>query len=400
MAFTSSDSNETGIASNSSESSGWMYEAAAIAAYAMVDCGIPSSAKKPRKVPKETGFQWVQRQLSDPESCYDMFRMRRSVFFSLHEVLVNNYGLASSDEMCSIEALGMFLWMCGAPQSVRQAKHIFTHSLETISRRFNDVLESVHILAADNIKPKDPSFAVVHPKIREHRSWPHFKNCIGAIDGTHIEVTVPASEQAVHMNRHGYCSQNVMAVCDFDMRFTFVVAGWPGSAHDTRIWRDTLYGKYKDKFPHPPQGKFYLVDSGYPNRKGYLAPYKGQRYHIPEFQNAGQPIGLKEVFNHAHSSLRNVIERSFGVLKMKWRILRNVPSYPMEKQTMIIIACMALHNFIRESNLSDVDFDRMAADETYIDEDGDMGASTSQFVDEEDMEDVRDVIAQALMGGY
>jgi hypothetical protein len=78
----------------------------------------------------------------------------------------------------------------------------------------------------------------------------------------------------------------------------------------------------------------------------------------------------------------------------------NVPSYPMEKQTMIIIACMALHNFIRDSNLSDVDFDRMAADETYIDEDGDMGASTSQFVDEEDMEDVRDVIAQALMGGY
>jgi hypothetical protein len=161
-----------------------------------------------------------------------------------------------------------------------------------------------------------------------------------------------------------------------------------------------LYGKYKDKFPHPPQGKFYLVDSGYPNRKGYLAPYKGQRYHIPEFQNAGQPIGLKEVFNHAHSSLRNVIERSFGVLKMKWRILRNVPSYSMEKQTMIIIACMALHNFIRDSNLSDVDFDRMAADETYINEDGDMGASTSQFVDEEDMKGVRDAIAQALTGGY
>jgi hypothetical protein len=152
------------------------------------------------------GSKAAKRQLSDPESCYDMFRMRRSVFFSLHEVLVNNYGIASSDEMCSIEALGMFLWMCGAPQSVRQAKYIFTHSLETISRRFNDVLESVHILAADNIKPKDPSFAVVHPKIRDHRSWPHFKNCIDTIDGTHIEVTVPASEQAVHMNRYGYCS--------------------------------------------------------------------------------------------------------------------------------------------------------------------------------------------------
>ena len=78
-------------------------------------------------------------------------------------------------------------------------------------------------------------------------------------------------------------------------------------------------------------GKYYLVDSGYPNRKGYLALFKGQRYHAEEFQH-GQPVGLKEVFNHAHSSL-NLIERCFGVLKMKWRILLNVPSYPMQKQT-------------------------------------------------------------------
>jgi hypothetical protein len=67
------------------------------------------------------------------------------------------------------------------------------------------------------------------------------------------------------MNRHGYCSQNVMVVCDFNMRFTFVVVGWPRSAHETRIWRDTLLNKYKDEFPHPPQGKYYLVDSSYPN---------------------------------------------------------------------------------------------------------------------------------------
>jgi hypothetical protein len=50
-------------------------------------------------------------------------------------------------------------------------------------------------------------------------------------------------------------------------------------------------------------GKYYLVDSGYPNRKGYLAPYKGQKYHISEWQNARQPIRSKEVFNFAHSSL-------------------------------------------------------------------------------------------------
>jgi hypothetical protein len=58
-----------------------------------------------------------------------------------------------------------------------------------------------------------------------------------------------------HVGRYGFATQNVMAVCDFDMRFISVVAGWPGSAHDTRIFRDTL-DKYKNTFPHPPTGIF------------------------------------------------------------------------------------------------------------------------------------------------
>jgi hypothetical protein len=36
------------------------------------------------------------------------------------------------------------------------------------------------------------------------------------------------------------------------------------------------------------------------------------------------------MFNHLRLSLRNVIEWSFGALKMKWRILQHLPSYPMQ----------------------------------------------------------------------
>ncbi|XP_047046751.1 protein ALP1-like [Lolium rigidum] len=156
-----------------------------------------------------------------------------------------------------------------------------------------------------------------------------------------------------------------MAVCDFDLRFTSIVAGWPGSVHDTRIFKDTLF-KFEANFPHPPPGRYYLVDSGYPNQDGYLSPYTGTKYHLPEFRLAGPPTGKKEIFNHAHSSLRNAIERTFGVLKQKWRILRGVPSYPLEKQTEIIIACMGLHNFIRDSQLFDLHFYRCDNDENYM----------------------------------
>jgi len=67
-------------------------------------------------------------------------------------------------------------------------------------------------------------------------------------------------------------------------------------------------------------------------------------------------VGLKEVFNYHHASLGNVIERSFGVLKMKWHILLNVPSFPVNKQSQIIVTCMDLHNFIRETDINDEHF--------------------------------------------
>ena len=44
-----------------------------------------------------------------------MFRMHMDVFDSLHNLLVEKSGLKSTKKMPSIEALAMFLWMCGAP---------------------------------------------------------------------------------------------------------------------------------------------------------------------------------------------------------------------------------------------------------------------------------------------
>ncbi|KAK8543550.1 hypothetical protein V6N13_076355 [Hibiscus sabdariffa] len=60
------------------------------------------------------------------------------------------------------------------------------------------------------------------------------------------------------------------------MCFTFVVADWEGTAHDSRIFLNAVRDR-RLKFPHPPNGKYYLVDSGYPQMKGFLGPYRGQR---------------------------------------------------------------------------------------------------------------------------
>jgi hypothetical protein len=205
-----------------------------VALYA-VDIWGSSSSGVSRRTMVQIGIQWVERTLENSNDCFDMFRMRRTVFRRLHDTLVESYGLLPSCGVSTTEALGIFLWACGGPQSFRQIRNKFGHSLETISRKYSEVLNALYKMSSDVIKPKDPNFIEIHPRLRETRFWPHFKDCIGAIDGSHFPASVPATEQAKYIGRHEYASQNVMAVCDFDMRFTFVVTGWLGSVHDTRV---------------------------------------------------------------------------------------------------------------------------------------------------------------------
>jgi hypothetical protein len=144
------------------------------------------------------------------------------------------------------------LWIVGGPQAFAQAENRFTRSLWTVHTKFHEVLNCLRKLAKDNIKPRDPTFSTEHDKIKEDRFWPYFKGAIGAIDGSHVPVVVPTEEVVNHTCRHGYTSQNVLAICDFDMRFIFAVAGWPGSAHDTRILNHALANF--PSFPLPPKG--------------------------------------------------------------------------------------------------------------------------------------------------
>ena len=88
------------------------------------------------------------------------------------------------------------------------------------------------------------------------------------------------------------------------------------------------------------------MDVGYPNVPGFLAPYRCTRYHLKEFSRANPINTPQELFNHQHSSLRNAIDRTFGILKQRFPILRHATSYQIRTQTKIILACCILQNFI------------------------------------------------------
>jgi hypothetical protein len=122
------------------------------------------------------------------------------------------------------------------------------------------------------------------PYIRSnYRFFPYFKDCRGAIDGSHIDAYVPDEVVARYRNRKGGVSQNVLAVCDFDMKFTYVLSGWEGSAADSTVYTDA-----RRKGLSLPPGKFFLADAGFPLCDTLLTPYRSTRYHLREWGCAQQ----------------------------------------------------------------------------------------------------------------
>ncbi|KAK2658423.1 hypothetical protein Ddye_004956 [Dipteronia dyeriana] len=282
--------------------------------------------------------------------CHEQFRMEIHVFIKLCDRL-RSYGLTSTKGVGLKEGVGMFLMTLrhGVGNIIIQEQ--FQHSGET--------------------------------------------DCIRVIDGTHVRVSLLVDEQIPYIGMKGFPTQNIMVVCGFDMLFTFVCPGWEGTTHDTRIFLEAIRNT-ELKFPKPPDDKYYLVDSGYPNMMSYYAPYKGERYHLQEFRSSGQPKSYRETFNYVHSSLRSVIERCFGVWKAQWRILQHMSNYNFDKQVVIVTVSLALHNFMREA-IADVEFESCDENQDYVLEPEDEESYINLIIDEYHMGVVRDRIARELM---
>ncbi|KAL6588137.1 hypothetical protein OROMI_001115 [Orobanche minor] len=236
--------------------------------------------------------------------------------------------------------------------SYRDAADVFEHSISTISKYFKKVLDALVTLSYDIVRPH-ADLSMVPPEIMNNSSyWPFFEDYIGALDGTHIQAIISDNEGIPFRGRKGTKTWNILACCSFDRIFTFINVGWEGSVHDITVWVDSLT-QSKYGFSHPPTGKYYLVDSGYPNITGYLSPIMDPnvRYHIPDFKKKRVLRGMSEQFNYRHSSLRTTVARAFDNLKKRWKILHTMPQIKVTYQVYVIVATFTLHNFIRMCKL-------------------------------------------------
>lgn len=169
----------------------------------------------------------------------DLIRMNETAYIKLCNILEHEGGLRPTQRMSVEEQVARFLHIVGHDLRNRFASWVYRRSQSTTSRCFHRVLRS--IISIEDRYLQQPTGHVVPKEIQEKkRFYPYFKDCVGAIDGTHVRVRVPNKDAPRYRGRKGYPTVNVLAACTFDLKFTYVLTGWEGTASDSRIIKNAL----------------------------------------------------------------------------------------------------------------------------------------------------------------
>ena len=168
-----------------------------------------------------------------------------------------------------------------------------------------------------------------------------FPNCCLAVDGSLFQIERP-DEFFGWYCRKGYPAINAQLVVDhkcrirsYDMR--------PGSCNDKAMFTYSCFGQILAHII--PAGRYIVADAGYTLSKQVITPFPEKDQIDPRHV----------LFNYLHSRTRITVERTIGILKNRFRILKmplnqnkDISSKRSETVQMArtIEACLVLHNVL------------------------------------------------------
>ena len=224
----------------------------------------------------------------------------------------------------------MTLWYLGSQDTIHRVADRFGVSESTVLKMRNKIVDAT----LEHLMPK----LIKWPDQNEQNDISNFferKNgfpgIIGCLDGTHIQICAPKESAVSYVNRKGFHSLQLQAVCRENMTFTHCFVGYPGSWHDARVLRNSdLWETGSTKC-----GQGHIVaDGAYPIQRWLLTPYR---------DNGHLTLDEKR-YNRLLSANRVTIERSFGLLKGRFKRLQYLVTAEVETALKIILACCVFHN--------------------------------------------------------
>ncbi|XP_067637562.1 putative nuclease HARBI1 [Eurosta solidaginis] len=272
--------------------------------------------------------------LDVPESAFvSSYRVSKEAFIMLLNIAAPHIKHTSLPTTLQMAATLRFLAEGGFQKAVGKDSYI-AMGRSTVSKVLKEVLRILEkYLCPRWIKLRMTESELTQSKqhFQQHFGIPGVIGCIG---GTHIQITKPNKDHSIFYNRKGYFSMNAMIICDYNMVIRSVDGRHPGSSHDALIWSvSKANDSFQRRYENGERGSWLLGDAGYPLQPFLLTPFRNPQANTAE-----------HTFNQKHCSGRNIVERTIGVLKSRFRCLARTLQYQPEKVVQIINVCCALHN--------------------------------------------------------
>lgn len=178
-----------------------------------------------------------------------------------------------------------------------------------------------------------------------------FPNCIGAIDGKHVQIQAPKGSGSLYFNYKKTFSVVLLAVVDANYKFVTVDIGGYGKSSDGGIFAKSVLCKHIENntlnipAPRPLPNcantyPFVIVgDEAFPLKVNLLRPYP---------RNTSRDNEKQKVFNYRLSRARRVVENAFGIMTQKFRIFYGRLQVSPGNADKVIQAACVLHNYLRD----------------------------------------------------
>ncbi|XDV45430.1 hypothetical protein PO909_013534 [Leuciscus waleckii] len=160
----------------------------------------------------------------------------------------------------------------------------------------------------------------------------NFPNCIGAIDGKHVNIVAPAHSGSLFFNYKKAFSIVLLALVDADYKFTFVQVGDFGRAKTLSVPAENPLPGSGVQGPMPYT---MVADAAFPLKTYIMRPFPGN--NIPRW---------RRIFNYRLSRARMVVECAFGILSSRWRVLHTRLNVKPQNADYVVMATCILHNYL------------------------------------------------------